>query len=219
MILFEAPSTFSISGTTGSGKTCWLFKILKNAKEMFSKPPYKIKYCYGVWQKLFEQMEIEIPNISFHAGVPSYDQIEEFADGNHNIIILDDLMTECVANQDVANLFTRGAHHKKLSIFFLNQNMFCQGKSARTIALNCHYIILFQNLRDRSQIQRLGQQLFPGRSQILLESYKDATETPYGYLVVDLSPHTDRTFRLRTDIFPGETTKIYDIHEKDARKY
>jgi hypothetical protein len=216
MIPFKATSTFSVSGTTGSGKTTFIFKLLKHANVMFTNPVHKILYCYGVNQELFNEMEHSIPNIFFHRGIPSYNEIEEFADGKHNMIVLDDLMTECVNNQEVANLFVQGAHHKKLSIIYLNQNMFCQGKNARTIALNCHYIILFQNLRDRSQIQRLGQQLFPGLSQILLEAYKDATSIAYGYLVVDLSPHTDQHFRLRTEIFPEQVTKIY-YYDKDGR--
>lgn len=209
MFPFEGPSTFSVSGTTGSGKTSWVFKFLKHADIMFSNPPHKILYCFGVWQDLFDKMQSTIANITFHEGVPSYSLLEEFADGNHNIIILDDLMADCVKNQDVADLFSRGSHHKKFSILFINQNMFCQGKNARTISLNCHYIILFQNLRDQSQIQRLGQQLFPGQGQLLLESYKDIMNTKYGYLVIDLSPHTHQSFRLRTEVFPDEVTKVY----------
>jgi hypothetical protein len=216
MFPFEGPSTLSVSGTTGSGKTSWIFKLLKNRDDMFTNSPHKILYCFGVWQKLYDEMEKDISNIIFHKGVPNYTYLEEFIDGNHNIIILDDLMADCVKNQDVANLFSIGAHHQRLSIVYINQNMFCQGKNARTIALNCHYIVLFQNLRDRSQVQRLGQQLFPGQSQLLLEAYKDATQSRYGYLVVDLSPHAHHNFRLRTEIFPEEITKVYFFHENES---
>ena len=212
MIPFEVPSTFSISGTTKSGKTTWVFKLFKELNVMFNKPVHKILYCYGVWQDKFDEMERVIPNISFCEGIPTSKQIEDFADGNHNVIVLDDLMLECVSNREICLLFTRGAHHKKLTIFYVNQNMFCQGKHARTITLNCHYIVLFQNLRDCSQIQKLGQQLFPGQGRFLLNAYKDATEMEYGYLVIDISPHTDQHFRLRTEIFPQEITKIYQPH-------
>ena len=212
MFPFEATSTFSISGTTKSGKTTWVFKLFKELDVMFKKPVHKILYCYGIWQDKFDEMERVISNISFCEGVPTSNQIEDFADGNHNIIVFDDLMLECVTNKEVGLLFTRGAHHKQLTVMYLNQNMFCQGKHARTIALNCHYIVLFQNLRDCSQIQKLGQQLFPGQSRFLLEAYKDATAEKYGYLVIDISPHADQHFRLRTEIFPQEITKTYQPH-------
>ena len=209
MFPFKAPSTFSITGATGSGKTSWLFKLLRNREEMFGdNPPSNILYCYGVWQELFEQMEEEIPNIVFLKGLPSLQQIEEFSGSKHNIIILDDLMEECVKNPEVENLFTRGAHHKKLSVIYINQNMFCQGKNAKSISLNTHYIILLQNLRDQSQIRRLGQQIFPGQGHLLLEAYKESLQSPFGYLVIDLAPNTVQKYRLRTNIFPGEGPPI-----------
>jgi adenylate kinase family enzyme len=214
MFPFEAPTTMSISGTTGSGKTTWLKKLLEHNEVLFpNTDTHKILYCYGVWQELFYNMEKTIPNLIFQEGLPSSEIIEEITKTKkHNIIILDDLMMEVVNNSEVELLFSRGSHHKNLTIIYINQNMFCQGKSARTITLNCHYIILFQNLRDCSQVQRLGQQIYPGQKNLLVESYKDALQKPYGYLVVDLSPRAEEGFRLRSNIFPGEDTIIYRPH-------
>lgn len=211
MFPFEAPTTISISGTTGSGKTSWFCKVLLNKEELFFKsPPSAILYCYGIWQELFEKMEKDIDNIIFHQGLPSTKQIDDICKNNaHNIIVLDDLMNEVVKNSEIELLFTRGAHHKKLSVIYLNQNMFCQGKNARTIALNCHYLVLFKNLRDCSQIQKLGQQINPGKSRLLSEAYEDCMQERFGYLVVDLSPDALQDFRIRTKIFPKEDTIIY----------
>ena len=214
MFPFEAPSTFSISGTTQSGKTTWLFRLLRNKVQLFGdNPPHSILYCYGIWQELFKQIESNISEISFHEGLPTSEQIENLiSNKKHNIIILDDLMLDVVKNSEMELLFTRGAHHKKLTIIYLNQNMFCQGKNARSISLNCHYLILFQNLRDCSQIKRLGQQIFPNQSQVLVEAYKDCLQEPFGYLVIDLSPVTHQHYRLRTKIFPEEDTIVYQPH-------
>ena len=214
MFPFEAPTTISISGTTQSGKSTWLCKLLEHKDKLFPDvSTHKILYCYGVWQDLFNKMETLIPNLIFHEGIPSSSLIEEITKNNHhNIIVLDDLMIEVVKNEEMDHLFTRGAHHKNLTVIYINQNMFCQGKNARSITLNCHYLILFQNLRDYSQVQRLGQQIFPGYSKLLVESYKDCMQTHYGYLVVDLSPRAEEHYRLRTRIFPGEDTIIYRLH-------
>jgi hypothetical protein len=214
MYPFEAPTTMSISGTTGSGKTYWVKKLLTFSKELFSdKPPFKILYCFGLWQPQYEEMENNIPNITFNKGLPTISQIESIsAEKKHSIVVLDDLMSEVVKNSEIEHLFTRGAHHKNLSIIFLNQNMFCQGKNAKTINLNCHYLVLFKNLRDSSQIRRLGQQIFPGESSLLVDAYKDCMQEPYGYLVVDLSPVSHQKHRLRTHIFPGEDTIVFLPH-------
>jgi len=209
MLPFESPASFSISGSTSTGKTSWVFNLLKHSNVMFKTPPHKILYCYGVWQNLFDEMEKTLSNISFHEGVPSSQEINDFGDHNHNIIVLDDLMSDCVKNNDVEQLFTRGMHHKNLSVVYLNQNLYAQGKHARNITLNTFYLVIFQNLRDCSQIQKLGQQLFPGQGQILVEAYKDSVQKKYGYLVIDLAPNTHHQLRLRTEIFPDEITKIY----------
>ena len=40
-------------------------------------------------------------------------------------------------------------------------------------------------------------------------AFADATSLPFGYLVVDMSPHSEDTYRLRTHVFPGEDPIVY----------
>jgi hypothetical protein len=75
--------------------------------------------------------------------------------------------------------------------------------------LNSHYYILFKNKRDVNQIKTLGRQLFPGKSDILVESYLDSTSKPYGYLLIDLHPKSDEAYMLRSLIFPDENMVLY----------
>ena len=77
---------------------------------------------------------------------------------DHSIIVLDDLMSECSKDQRVSDLFTRGSHHKGISVFYLTQNLFPPGKLSRTISLNCHYIFVFKNPRDSLGIATLAKQ-------------------------------------------------------------
>jgi hypothetical protein len=51
-------------------------------------------------------------------------------------------------DQRVASLFTKKSHHRNISIMYIVQNLFHH----RTISLNAHYMVLFQNLTDVSQI-------------------------------------------------------------------
>jgi hypothetical protein len=46
--------------------------------------------------------------------------------------------------------------------------------------------------------------MYPGRSKFLLEAFRDATEKPYGYLLIDLKPDTDEKYRIRTNIFSDD---------------
>lgn len=211
LVPFKPCSSIIISGATQSGKTHFVNKLLQNAKGMFSgEPVSQILYCYGIYQPLFDEMEKLIPNFTLHEGLPSKEVIETFsAKKSASIIVLDDLFNEVGQNLEMQLLFTQGCHHKKISVVFITQNLYHPSKYGRTISLNSSCLIIFRNLRDASQIGHLGRQLFPGKSQILMEAYRDATSVPYGYLVIDLSPQSDDKCRLRTRIFPGEFPIIY----------
>jgi len=199
---FLCPANIMVTGCTGSGKTTFVKKLLEHP-QIFQPKPCKIMYCYGAWQSLFQQM----PTIQFHEGLPTKEDVDQFADGQHNLIILDDLMSDIVKDENIQNLFTRGSHHKKLTILYLCQNAFCQGKCARTISLNCAYLVLFKNPRDIYQIKLMGRQI--GLANTLPEAYEDCMSEPYGYLVVDMSPRHTGLPRLCSHIFPGETQVSY----------
>jgi len=79
----------------------------------------------------------------------------------------------------------------------------------RTASLNCHYYILFRSYRDVLQIQTLGKQIFPGQLKYFMDVYNKATTQKYSYLLIDLNPHTDKTYQLRTNILPGQFPTIY----------
>jgi len=133
--------------------------------------------------------------------------IEDFDGREPTLVIIDDLIQE--TNETVANMFTKGSHHKNISVVFRSQNLFPKNKFARTMSLNAHYMVLFKNPRDVSQFARLARQMYPKTSQFAVEAYRDATREPYSYLLVDLRPEQDEVLRMRTNIFPGETHYVY----------
>ena len=204
------PCTMSVTGQTGSGKTCFVRRLLQNKAIMFDPEPAEVMYCYGVYQKAFEEMEKEMPFIKFHCGLPSAQEVNDFADINTNkLIISDDLMHEMVKSSDIEALFTRGSHHKNLTVIYINQNLYCPGKHSRTINLNTHYLIILRNPRDVSTMKVLGRQL--GMGNALYDAYTDIHKQPFGYLICDMSPKGVEEYKLRTNIFPGEDTIIYKV--------
>ena len=176
-----------------------------------NKEPDKILYCYGVDQPLFKDMARRVKGLRFHEGLPSPDEVKKFArHGKHRMIVLDDLMSEVSGSADAEKLFTRGTHHMGLSVVYLVQNLLYQNRHARTISLNCQYMVLFRNLRDSSQVMCLARQLYPLQPRLLMDAYEDATSEPFGYLVINLHPQfPDDARRLLTGIFPGEKRAYY----------
>ena len=95
----------------------------------------------------------EITCIQFIRGIPDYLDNSQFNDpSKRNLIIFDDLMTEGKGDQRTAKLFTKGSHHRNISIVHLTQNVFPQGKACRVIALNMQCMVLFNNPIDRQQV-------------------------------------------------------------------
>ncbi|GIY61030.1 uncharacterized protein CDAR_311301 [Caerostris darwini] len=82
-------------------------------------------------------------------------------------------------------------------------------KEMRDILLNAHYLFLFKNPRDQSQIIHLGRQLYPSQTKFFREVYEDATSKPFSYLLIDLNPDTDDSLRLRSGILPGDKYCVY----------
>ena len=148
-------------------------------------------------------------NIQFHLGIPSEEDIESFTTGSsHKVMVIDDLQNSASKSKLVEKLFLCISHHKNLSVFYVVQNFFNQGPCVRNISLNAHYIILFRNARDKLQITTLGKQL--GITQLLLAAYNDATSIKYNPLIIDLSPHGEEKYKLRSQVFPQDKyTVVY----------
>lgn len=206
MYPFPSPATIAVCGCTMSGKSSWVFRLLSNANDMFEVPPKEILYCYGIYQEAFDRAQKK--KVTFLQGLPTEDDLDRLPK-SHNVIVLDDLMHDVSMDKGVEKLFTRGAHHRNLTVIYISHNIFSKG--SRTLSLNVHNWILMRSPRDTSQIQTLGRQVFPTRSKALWEAYKDATAERYGYLCLDVSPAGDDMHRMRTRVFPGEDTIVYQL--------
>ena len=210
LLPLEPRSSLIISGPSSSGKSLFTKRLIEQRDKMYkSDPPVKVLYCYGVHQHLYDEMEKSISSIQFHDGLPTEEFIYQFADGKHTLIVFDDLMNSCLNSDMVERLFVQSCHHKNLSIIYITQNLYQPGSRVRTINLNTSYLCLFHNIRDKLQVNCLAKQMYPCQTKVFMEAYQDSTKERYGYLFVDMSPHSDNQYRLRTNIFPGETTYIY----------
>ena len=64
-----------------------------------------------------------------------------------------------------------------VSVMFLTQNIF--HKKAKTMTLNAHYLVLFKNPRDASQLTYLARQMYPSKPKFMIDAFADATSEPY----------------------------------------
>ena len=198
-----APFCSIVAGPSQSGKSEFIRKFLLNISDLVFPVPEEIIYCFSEWQPMYDDLKSKMDIVFIH-GLPDTDNL--ICD-KHRLIIIDDLMSEI--DDRVIRLFTKESHHRQISVVFISQNLFSKHKDQRTMNLNAHYIILFKNPRDGSQITHLASQMHPGKTGFLKEAYKLATTEPYGYLLIDLKQMTGDNFRLRTNIFPGENQIVF----------
>jgi hypothetical protein len=212
LLPFRSPTSIAIFGCTQSGKSTFIYKLLTQMNELFSIPPKWVLYCYGILPNNAQELYDTIEGLTLHEGLPSEAVIEEKTENReHGIIVLDDLISSVMKSSTGETLFTMGSHHKNLSVILVSQNIFYQGKVARTISLNMHYLVLFRNLRDKRQIKSLAQQIYPSHANAFMDVYNDIHKTPFNYLLIDLPPHSEEEYRLRTRIFKEEYPIIYKI--------
>jgi len=214
-IPFHFPSTIGVFGPSQVGKSTFVLKLIKNAEVMFTKRPHQVIYCYSTWQDSFKELQ-DLSYVTLHEGVPSRQTMEELTfDRKPTLLVLDDLMAKIIKDLDVQHYVTVMSHHNNICILLIMQSIFPQGRCARTISLNCHYMVLFNNRRDLNQIQVLARQIMPGRVDFFVDSYKKAVAAPFSYLVVDIYPNSNPRFELRSRIFPqDEPLIVYQAAQK-----
>jgi hypothetical protein len=203
MAVFKAPFTCIVSGSTSSGKTHWVHRLIEHRRTMIEPPPERVLYCYG---ELTEHvLDLRKEGILIHPGFPDEETMKEL---KNTLLVLDDLMSEMEKNLNFLNtVFTRGSHHWGASVIFITQNLY--HKDLRMLKGNTHYLVLLRNHQAQHQISVLATQMYPSRRHFFLETYGDATKEPYSYLLVDSHPSTPENERLSTNIFPMEKRIFY----------
>ena len=133
---------------------------------------------YSEWQPDYKNIHHLYPEIEFKHGWR--DEIfDTLCPKQRNIIILDDQMGSASSSQTVADLFTKGSHHRNLTVIYLIQNVYNHGKSQPTILLNSQYSVVFRNGREASQFCTMAYQICPSEARWLLDAFTDATSKPY----------------------------------------
>ena len=72
-------------------------------------------------------------------------------------------MDECGNDKTVMDIFAKHSHHRNISVIYITQDLFSNGKFAKTISRNMHYIVAFKNPCDKVGVCTVVLQAFPKR--------------------------------------------------------
>lgn len=136
------------------------------------------------------------PEINFIEG-PDFDKVDTT---EPSLLVIDDLILKI--NKEMASTFIMGSHHKKISLFFITQNLFPNCDTFRLMSNNSHYQVLFNNQRLFRQVNCMARQIFVGRDvSRILNAYKRAGEHPRGFILLSFSPLLSRDLTVITDFW------------------
>lgn len=203
--------TMQLVGSTGAGKTYFLYNLLCNLDKMMTIVPEKVVYLYSVHQPLYDKMSESLGDrIKFIKDFPENLQ-SEFEGLSSSLLCVDDLMIELQNNKDFANFFVKHSHHLHVSVIFLAQQYFFKSPLLRTVSINTHYIISFKCPREQSQLAHLARQISPTGWRKILKAFQDSTKnTRHSYILLDLHPVQKDYLRVRSQILPGQEQVVYN---------
>lgn len=219
---FYHPFVLTLCGPSQCGKTYWVSKLLTHVDVMITPSVDKIVFLYSTYQPMYDTMReiiekrndaLQIAFVDCNKGIPDISEIQPNSHEN-TLIILDDLMTVVASSKEntlrLDNFACRDAHHNNISVIFVCQNLMYGNGILRNSRVNSQYIVMFKNLADSRNMYTLMANKKIKRA-VFSKVLAEINNTPYGYILFDNCVKGYDNARIRTNIFPDETTIIYDM--------
>ena len=200
----QKPFRLLVGGGSGTGKSTLVKRLVDESH--FDTPFDKIVYCYPDY--------LDEPPLQF-------DQIVDYKPGlcdlqyfttvpKNSLIIYDDLMNECGKSDEIMKLFSVIARKRNLSVIFLVQNMYEQGKHFRNIRLNATGLVLF-NFYAANDVNKRVIRDFGVQSNVPRHLMDQIYNEPFSYLYIDIHPQRKSNFAaVRGNIFE----KNFSVYNK-----
>ena len=222
---FFKPLRAIFSGSSQSGKTYLIGKMLERQKALFGGEFELVKYYYPEYLEdcPVEWHENITTPITYNAGFPSKQDILELPEGS--LLIIDDNMKKVVNSELMRQFFNVISGKRNLSIIVVTQNYFTQGQFSRDIRNSSNVVCLFRNCADASLNIRVA------RAFKLEKAYQAAendvfADQVYPYIFINQSQRSQLSgYRVYTDIlsktkiaYSVDGMKGYILNEIDFKK-
>ena len=196
----EKPLRAFVCGSSQSGKTYFLRKLLENQETVFGSSFDHIIYHYPCFlsELPFDATEKISTPIKFGQGIPTKEEISRLP--RNTLVVLDDLGDYIMKSELVSSLYKVISGKREISVISISQNFFLQGPFSREIRNSCNAFFLFRNSSDATINIRACRAL--GVKNAFLAAEKDTfTTTLYPYCYISATHQSQvSSFRLYTNI-------------------
>ena len=211
---FFRPMRAIFSGSSQSGKTFLMGKMLENQRRLFGGEFKQVLYYYPEY--LSECPVSWHENISspilYQPGFPNKQDILEMEEGS--LLIIDDNMKKVVESEIMRQFFNVISGKRNLSIIVVTQNYFTQGKFSRDVRNSCNMVCLFRNCADATLNIRVARAFKLEKAYVAAEA-EIFRNRVYPYIFIDQSQRSQLSgYRVYTDIL----SKIKRVFSVDGMK-
>lgn len=236
---FKHPFTMVLAGPSGSGKSTWVSELMTRYQDFIDE---KYDYVYIMIGTLASENYLFSNLVTYlkNNGIPRSElwEINEMFKTDKELsedfpakfkvlieehkrkkqkgcIIIDDLMKEMSQNDILMDLFTKKSSHNNLSVIYITQNLFFQGKkknNSTTIFRNIKYLVLFYSKVDKSTLKFVVQRISVGTGNRKLYRILDYIMKKNRYVVLNLDLKTTDKILITTNTF--EKVKLFPKHKK-----
>ena len=183
-VQYRTPFTMLICGASQTGKTRFVFEMIRNRNEIFTECPEKIYYIYSQNQQIFDDYK---HCVHFTQDLSILDELPE----NENVlVIIDDMQDEIRDSKKVQHLFTKGSHHLKINFILILQNLFAQGNIYVNLRYNSNYYIITEHCSNYSSLECFIRRFIGKNIAYFEKSYKDMIKQDWGTLLIDAHPQS-----------------------------
>lgn len=227
-IKLKAPFSMSISGPSQCGKSEFIFNLIKFRSDVVTADYKRIIYCqsncYSVKNvELINRLRSEFEPLEVVTGLPDINELQLTFNNEPALLILDDLMSEIVNSKKMVDIATVHSHNYNLSVIFVLQNFYAQGKFSITLQRNSQYKVIFYNRADVLERRSLSNQL-AGSANFFTKCYDylmdQFPQSPSFYILIDAHNRSQiNFFYCRSHIFPevhnGDITPVIFFPNKN----
>ena len=202
----KCPFSLIVAGPSGCGKSTFIANLLIHQGRLIDKDLDYILWFYGEVPPDPSLVQ-SLGNVRAIQGLP--DSFDNYIQSSQNgLALFEDLMSECSKNEQITAFFTRKSHHQNISVIFVTQNFYHQGRERKNFGRNAKYLCIFDSPLDKTIPYSLAQKLMPRNQSAFIDMFNHAIDyTHYGYLFIDGDQTSPKNAKFRTDIF-GDTQRV-----------